>query len=86
MTFHGVLAHVVFEEFGYVVAFVEGDGIETHAWADEGFEFFGVDLAETFESGDLGVGTELFDGGEALFVGVAVDGLVFRTFAGLRLL
>lgn len=68
LSLHGVLAHIIFKEFGHVVALMQCDGVETHARTDECLEFFGVDFAKPFESGNLWVGTELFNGGKAFFV------------------
>lgn len=71
----GVLAHIEAEDALGVEILVQEDGVETHVLVDEAFELVGRDFAETFESGNLGVGG-LVDGIDTLLVAVAVGGLL----------
>ena len=41
LAFHGVFAHVEFEQFFYAVFFTQGYAVEAHVGADESAEFFG---------------------------------------------
>ena len=74
LALHRVLSHIEFEEVHHGVVLAQGDALETHLLADEVLELVGRYLTETFESGNLGVGTKLRDGLEALLLGVAVAG------------
>lgn len=57
LSLHGVFTHVVFEQGVDIVTFVEGDGFKAHVRTNKVFELIGRNFAQTFESGDFGVGT-----------------------------
>ena len=78
--FEGVLAHVEAEHTFGVEILVQQHGVEAHIFADEGLELVGRDLAETFESGNLGVGDGL-EGVDAFLIGIAVSGFLFVAHA-----
>ena len=56
---------------------VGADWVEAHVWADEVFEFGGVDFAEAFEASDFGSFAAFGDGFEPFFFGVAVERFLF---------
>ena len=85
MALHGVLAHVVFEQFRHLVALVERDGLEPHLRTDKVGKLGRRDFAKSFEAGDFGVGTKLFYGGEAFLFAVTVNRFKLRAFRLLRL-
>ena len=64
---------------------MERDGLEPHLRADKVGELGRRDFAESFEAGDFGVGAELFYGGEAFLLAVAVNRFKLRAFRLLRL-
>ncbi len=74
LSFGCVLAHVVFEELLHLVRFVERHLFEAHLRTDEIGELVGRNLAKTFKSGYLRVGTQLADGFEPLVLAVTVAG------------
>ena len=74
LTLHGVLAHIVFQEGIDIVALVECYRFQAHIGTDEMFKLIRRNFAQTFKTGDFGVGAEPLDGGEFLFVGIAIDG------------
>ena len=72
LTFHGVLAHVVLQELLYLVVLVKGYLLQPHIRAYEVDELIGTYLSKSFESRYLRVRSEVADGVQTLFLGVAV--------------
>ena len=84
LTLVGVLSHVVFQKLrnGHIMA--QDDRLQAHILTDEIAELVGRDLSETFESCDLRMGTERFDGIDTFLVGIAVSRLFLVSHAEQR--
>ena len=81
LAFHGVFAHVVFQQLLDAEVVAQDDRLEAHIGADEATELVGRDLAQAFESRDFGLLAAFLFGGDAFLVGVAVVGLLFVAYA-----
>ena len=74
LSFHRVFAHVVFQQFCHLVAFVQGNLLQSDVGSDEMAEFIGTYFTQTFESRDFRVGPKIFYGLDTLFLAVTVLG------------
>ncbi len=72
LSLHGIFPHIELKKLVYGILFAKGHPVDSHVGAYESAELVGRDLAETFESGYLGVVTEFVDCSHAFFVGIAV--------------
>ena len=87
MALHGVLTHIVLQEFLHLVVLVKRHLLETHVGTDEMYKFVRGDFTKTFESRYLRVRTEVLDGALALFVGIAIardEIILLLTFSKTR--
>ena len=72
----GVLAHIVFQQLLYLRVLRYQHRVFTYIIAYEAGELLGAYLPQPFKSGDLGLGTYLGYGTLALFITVAINGLL----------
>ena len=82
----GVLAHVVAEQFLYLVGLVQADLFQPYLRSDELLEFIGRDFTETFEPGDLRIGAEFPYGVDTLFFRIAVARGIFGALVSVAFL
>ena len=57
LALHGVLTHVVLQEFLHLVSLVEGYLFQSDVGTNEACKFIRRDFTQTFEAGDFGIGT-----------------------------
>ena len=84
LAFHGVLAHVVFQQFLDAEVVAQDDRFKPHVGTDEAAELVGGDFAQAFESCDLGLLAAFLLGGDAFLVGVTIVGLLLVAHAEQR--
>ena len=84
LALHGVLAHIIFQQFLDAEVVAQDDRFKAHVGTNEATELVGGDFAQTFESGDLGLLTAFLLGGDAFLVGVTVVGLLLVAHAEQR--
>ena len=53
LTFHRILAHIVFQEFLHLVVLVKRHLFQSHIRTDEVGKFVGRDFAQSFKTGDF---------------------------------
>ena len=84
LAFHGVLAHVVFQQLLDAEVVAKDDRLKPHVGTDKATELVRGDFAQTFESGDLGLLAAFLLGGDAFLVGVTIIGLFLVAHAEQR--
>ena len=74
LTFHRVLAHIVFQKLLHLVVLMQGDLFQSHVRTYEARKLLRRDFTKTFESGNLWIGTQLLNSLQALFITITVTG------------
>ena len=76
LALEGVLAHVELQQVVDGVVLGDAHAVETHVVADELLELVGRNLAETFETRDLGIDAAAVEGFQTLLLGITIVGLL----------